>query len=88
MKTPLVSAASQGPEWLVEHETNGLLFPVDDHKACAKEVNRLITNDGSLREKIIANGLMKFQEQHSMDVIISQYKALFQKLLTHKTTQI
>lgn len=87
-ETPLVSAASQGPNWLVEHETNGLLFPVDDHKACAKEVNRLITDDGTLREKIIANGLMKFQEQHSMDVILNQYKALFQKLLAHKKTQI
>ena len=87
-ETPLVSAASQGPSWLVEHETNGLLFPVDDHKACAKEVNRLIMNDGSLREKIVANGLKKFREQHSMDVIINQYKTLFQKLLTLKKTQV
>ncbi len=82
MKTPLVSAASQGPGWLVEHETNGLLFPVDDHKACAKEINRLIQDKGTLRDRIVDNGFQKFHEQHSMAIILNQYKDLFQKVVT------
>ncbi|MDX1696545.1 MAG: glycosyltransferase [Ketobacteraceae bacterium] len=85
-ETPVVSAASQGPSWLIDHEKNGLLFPVDDHKACAREVNRLLA-DRSLQETLARNGLKKFREEHSMEVIISQYKQLFEKLIADKARQ-
>lgn len=85
-ETPLVSAASQGPSWLITHEENGLLFPVDDHEACAQEVNRLLA-DPDLQAKLAHNGLQKFHAEHSMDVIINQYKQLFEKLLAEKAQQ-
>ena len=78
--TPLVAAASQGPSWLIEDEINGLLFPVDDHLACATQINRLIA-DNALREKLVENGLKKFREHHSIGVIVGQYKSLFEQLL-------
>ena len=81
--TPLVSAASQGPSWLVSHEQNGLLFDIDDHQGCAREVNRLIA-DEHLQRHLVANGLQKFEQEHSMDVIIAKYKQLFERLLRER----
>ncbi len=79
-ETPLVAASSQGPSWLVEHETNGLLFPVDDHHTCAAQVKQVL-NDDALRRKLVENGKLRFEERHSMPVIIGEYKALFKRLL-------
>lgn len=81
--TPLVSAASQGPSWLVTDEETGLLFDVDDVAGCARQVNRLIA-DPNLAAALAAAGLQRFQRDFTMDVIVSQYRSLFESLLAQK----
>ena len=81
--TPLVAAASQGPSWLVQDEENGLLFPVDDVDACAAQVNRLI-HTPKLAQYLVDGGHKKFEEEFSMDVIIGQYRALFEQLISER----
>ncbi|GGO78024.1 glycosyl transferase [Marinobacterium nitratireducens] len=78
--TPIVSAASTGPSWLIEHERNGLLFPVDDAERCATEVNRLL-HSPELAETLVRNGAEKYQREFSESVILDQYKTLFTKLV-------
>jgi len=78
--TPIVAAASTGPAWLITHEKNGLLFGVDDVEQCAREVNRVL-DDPALAEKLVQNGRAEFRERFSKDVIIGQYKKLFEQLL-------
>jgi len=75
-RTPLVAAASQGPSWLVEHEENGLLFPVDDAEQCALAVNRLLDNPEEAA-RLAEAGYRKFQQHFSQPVILEQYRNLF-----------
>lgn len=79
--TPIIAAASTGPTWLITHEQNGLLFPVDDVDRCAAEVNRLL-QDPELAAKLVHNGAEKYQREFSEPVIIEQYKRLFTELIT------
>ena len=78
-RTPLVAAASQGPSWLVDHNENGLLFPVDDAAQCAQAVNRLLDNPEEAA-RLAEAGYRKFQEQFSQQVILGQYQNLFFEL--------
>lgn len=82
-KTPIVAANSQGPSWLIEHNKTGLLFPIDDVQACAQQVNNLI-NDPDLGQQLAEQGFEKFHSHHSQDVIIKQYRELFERLLKDK----
>lgn len=82
-KTPLVAAASQGPAWLIEHEKNGLLFDIDNIDQCAEQVNRVL-NDPNLATRIAEQGNHDFEERFSMNVIIGQYKELFEQLINDK----
>lgn len=82
-ETPVVAAASQGPSWLIQDEVNGLLFEIDDPKHCAEQVNRLL-QDSRLSENLISNGRKTFEAQFSMEVIVKQYKNLFNRLLDQK----
>lgn len=83
-ETPLVTAASQGPSWLVEHGHNGLLFEIDNVHQCAQQTNSILY-DETLADKLIKNGKRTFAEKFSMDVIIKQYRELFDRLLKEKS---
>ncbi|MDY6922245.1 MAG: glycosyltransferase [Pseudomonadota bacterium] len=78
--TPIVAAASQGPSWLITDEEDGLLFPVDDVAACARQVNRLI-QEPALGQTLAEHGQRRFQREFSMEVIIGQYRQLFSTLV-------
>ncbi len=82
-KTPLVAAASQGPAWLIEHEKNGLLFEIDNVGQCAEQVNRALS-DHDLVKGMIEQGSLEFEKSFSMNVIISQYRQLFDQLINKK----
>jgi len=55
---PIVAAASSGPAWLIDEDTNGLLFPVDDVDACAQRVNAILA-DPSLGVRLAQAGKVK-----------------------------
>lgn len=82
--TPIVAAASTGPAWLIKHGENGLLFEIDNVKACADEVNRILF-DQELAHHLVDNGYVAFNDNFSMDVIINKYKGLFERLLREKS---
>jgi glycosyltransferase involved in cell wall biosynthesis len=82
-RTPVVAAASVGPSWLISHNENGLLFEIDNAEQCASEVNRVLS-DAELADTLIMNGYRELHERFSEDVIIGQYKALFEKLIAEK----
>ncbi len=84
--TPVVSAASQGPSWLIEDGCNGLLFDVDNADQCAEQVNRLL-QDSELQAQLSTKGYETFSEKFSMDVIVSEYKDLFKRLLVSNTDE-
>jgi glycosyltransferase involved in cell wall biosynthesis len=42
--TPLVASKVGGPEWLLRDETEGLLFPVGDHTALGRTLERLLAS--------------------------------------------
>nr|WP_067286561.1 glycosyltransferase [Marinobacterium profundum] len=81
--TPIVAATSTGPSWLIEHEHNGLLFPVDDAERCAVEVNRLL-HDSPLARQLAENGAKKYRSGFSQPIIMQHYKDLFTKLVTDR----
>lgn len=76
---PIVAAASEGPSWLIEHERNGLLVPVDDVPATASAVRKILDEEG-LREDLTAAGRTKLESEFSRGVIVGEYEELFAKL--------
>lgn len=85
-RTPIVAAASQGPSWLISHEENGLLFEVDSSPECARAVNRVLA-DEDLAQRLAEHGHQIFWERFSKDVIVGQYKALFQSLIDDRNSE-
>jgi glycosyltransferase involved in cell wall biosynthesis len=81
--TPVVAAASTGPAWLIDHGSTGLLFEIDDSEQCATEVNRVLASP-ELAANLAESGRDEFGQRFSMDVITSQYKALFKKLIAER----
>ena len=81
--TPIIAAASQGPSWLISDSKDGLLFEVDNVDQCAEKVNLLLSRP-DLVATLIKNGRITFQKHFSIEVILEQYKQLFEKLLAEK----
>ncbi|MEE2962200.1 MAG: glycosyltransferase [Myxococcota bacterium] len=46
----VVASKTEGAQELIQHEINGLLFPIDDNAECAVQIERL--RDGAFREKL------------------------------------
>ena len=87
METPIVAAASEGPSWLISDNQNGLLFEIDNVEQCADKVNFLLSHS-DLADTLIENGRKTFQERFSIEVILGQYKQLFERLLADRQETI
>lgn len=74
-RRPLIAAASAGPAWLIDHERNGLLVPVDDSTSLAEAINRL-AQDSALGERLIEEGYRTYREKFSRDAITHAYIAM------------
>lgn len=81
--TPLVAARSAGPAAYVEHEKNGLLVPIDDHKALAEALDRAI-KDEALRRRMIAEGFNTFTMNYTRKAVTDKMIALYKKLIAAK----
>lgn len=75
---PVVSAASEGPKWLVQDGDNGLLVPVDDAGAMAHAIGQ-IAEHKELAQKLIAGGNRTLTEKFSESAIVEAYLDLFSK---------
>ncbi|MBI1213150.1 MAG: glycosyltransferase [Alphaproteobacteria bacterium] len=76
---PVVAAASQGPKALIVDGTNGLLAPVDNAKALADAINRVI-GDESLRNALAREGFATYQRQFTEAAVVANYRAFFEKV--------
>ncbi len=85
--TPIIAAASEGPSWLISDNQDGLLFEVDNVEQCAEKVNFLLSRP-DIADILVKNGRRTFQKRFSMEVILGQYKKLFERLLADKQEKI
>ena len=73
-EVPVVAAASAGPIELISHMENGLLCKVGDPTALA---NAIIMADGEMAKALAAQGLRKYQENFSEEVVVKRYLNFF-----------
>lgn len=76
---PVAAAASEGPSWLIDHEVNGLLFPIDDVPACAAATNCLL-NETQLVRRCVDAGRAKWQAQFSKEAIVQAFLDFFDEI--------
>lgn len=69
---PVIAAASEGPSWLIEDRTSGILFPIDNSAALASGIELLRNND-DLRREIAVEGNLLWQHNYSADIICQNY---------------
>jgi glycosyltransferase involved in cell wall biosynthesis len=73
---PVVAAASQGPAALIREGEDGLLVPVDDARALAQAVRRLL-DDPALRAQAARAGVARVAAEFSPAAVVAQWRALF-----------
>jgi len=79
-QTPLIASRSKGAEWLVDHEKNGLLFPIDDVPTLQASIEKLM-NDPAFARDLVSGGNEKFSHSFSEEKVVSEYLTLFSGLL-------
>ena len=79
-RRPMVAAASQGPTWLVEHERNGLMVPIDDAEAMAAALQRLI-DEPALAARLVEAGRADYEAGFTEAAAVKKYLALFDTIL-------
>ena len=76
---PVIAAASHGPVSLIEDGVSGLLTPIDDAKALAAAINRMIA-DQALRYALAREGFATYQRQFTEAAVVANYRAFFEKV--------
>ena len=79
LSCPVVATASEGPGWLIDHGENGLLSPVDDVDALARNVLALRDSPDEAR-RLAEGGHAKWQRAFSVDAISSQFIDFFREI--------
>ena len=77
---PCVVSDAGGNSDLISHNINGYTFKLDDYKALADLTLDLI-KDKETRDKFIFNAREKIEKEMSLEVMLSKYETIYQKLL-------
>jgi glycosyltransferase involved in cell wall biosynthesis len=77
---PVIATASEGPSWLIEDGSTGLLTPVDDDAALAAGLRRM-ADDPALRARLGAAGHAVWAERFSADAVCAAYLATLRRLV-------
>jgi glycosyltransferase involved in cell wall biosynthesis len=83
LKVPVVSAASEGPSWLIEHGETGLLCEPRNAGDLAAKITQVQDNP-ALLASLAAKGHAKWAGGFSKDVICRQYIDFFSEILTNR----
>ena len=75
---PIVASDAPGLRDYIKNEQNGLLFPVEDHKALAERIQRL-ANDKKLRVKLSHGARKSFEREYNMRRNVKSLDMLFRK---------
>ena len=76
---PVVAAAADGPAWLIEDGTDGLLAPVEDSDLLGEAINRVATDPG-LPPRLVAAGRKKFEADFTESAVVAQFLDLFERV--------
>ena len=71
---PVIAAASEGLQQLIDHEVNGLLVPTGDAPALAKSIMGIT---GSRAEALAASGWASYRESYNEGTVVSRYLDFF-----------
>ncbi len=82
-RLPMVSAASQGPSWMIKDGEDGLLVPIDDAAAMAAALQGLI-DDPQTAERLAQAGRSRFEKDFTEAVAVRRYLDLFDRLLAER----
>ena len=77
---PVLATASEGPSWLIEDGTNGLVTPLDEVEGLAEGMGRLM-QDRQLLEKVASAGKAEQQSKFSEEAVCNRYFEFFQEIL-------
>jgi len=83
--TPLVAAASQGPAALIEDAGNGLIVPVDDSRALAAAIRRLLA-DPALKARLIERGRADYEKGYTREAVTQRMIALYRRIMAEHAT--
>ena len=78
-KKPVIAAASDGPNHLIEDGNNGLLCPIDDHLAMQRAITQVI-NSADIGKRLGEIGHMTFRDKFSEESVVLKYLNFFQSI--------
>ncbi len=84
-RRPMVAAASQGPNWLIESGETGLLVPIDAPQAMAEAIGSLLT-DPQRAERLAQQGRAAFEAGFTEAAAVRRYLELFQRLAAERAS--
>lgn len=82
---PVVSVRSPGPEHLIEDGVTGILVPAEAPEVVAAAMNSVIA-DKAFASRLGKAGRTLVQTIYSQEAVVSQYKALFDELLSRRNS--
>jgi glycosyltransferase involved in cell wall biosynthesis len=81
--TAVIASDVGGLSETIRHGENGLLFPVGEHVALAKRLQKVLTND-DLRARVVEQG-RQTAASHDMRLQADKVKAIYEELLSHRS---
>ena len=75
---PIIASAAPGIKNFIKNEQNGFLFPLQDHKALAQRILRLVS-DKSMRCRLSRGARKTFEREYDMRQNIKPLNKLFRK---------
>lgn len=79
-RTPLISSTADGPRQFVRDGEDGLIFPIDDVAALKKAIEKLIA-DSSLRERLVDNGYVRYQNEFTKEKTVQAYLDFYDEIM-------
>lgn len=77
---PIITSNIPVVREIVQHETNGILFPYDNVEALAQAAIHLV-QDATLRERVVAGGRATLRERYDEAHLVAQIEALYEAVV-------
>jgi sucrose-phosphate synthase len=84
---PVIASPTGGPKEILEQIENGLLVDVENPKAIAEALKKIIS-DQTLWEKYSTNGIVGTSQQYSWTSYTNKYMDVINELFAHKNNEI
>jgi glycosyltransferase involved in cell wall biosynthesis len=84
---PIIASDAPGLKTYITHGENGLLFPIEDHKAMAKCILQL-SEDGNIRETLSLGARESFEKEYNMRKNIKSLDMFFRKYAKIKNSPL